>query len=66
MYYFIQSLCNYKRPLTLPRLRDTTLEAMGPKEATELLEDLGVELDSPEHAQLERSHLCTRVSGSRN
>ncbi|KAF9788271.1 TBPIP-domain-containing protein [Thelephora terrestris] len=49
-----------------PRLRDATLEAMGPKEAAELLEDLGVEMDSPEHAQLERSCLCARASGSRN
>ena len=49
-----------------PRLRDITLEATGPKEAAELLEDLGVELDSPEHGQLERSYLCARVSGSRN
>lgn len=52
--------------LTLSRLRDTALEATGPKDAAELLEDLGVELDSPEHAQLERGYLCTRVSGSRN
>ena len=64
--YFIQPPHGYKRVLTLPRLRDTTLEATGPKEAAELLEDLGVELDSPEHAQLERSYLCTRTSGSRN
>ena len=49
-----------------PRLRDVTLEAMSPKEATALLEDLGVETDSPEHAQLERSHLCTRASGPRD
>jgi len=48
--------------LTLLRLRDIALEATGPKEAAELLEDLGVELDSPEHAQLERGYLCTRAS----
>ena len=44
----------------LSRFRDTTLEAIGPKEAAELVEDLGVELD------LERSHLCTHASESRN
>lgn len=66
VYCFIQLPCDYKRLITPPRLRDTTLEATGPKEAAELLEDLGVELDSPEHAQLERGYLCTRVSGSRN
>lgn len=55
-----------RRALSLLRLRDTALEAMGPKEAVELLEDLGVETDSPEHAQLERSYLCARASGSRN
>ena len=52
--------------LIFSRLKDTALEATGPKEAAELIDDLGVELDSPEHAQLERSHLCTRATGSRN
>ena len=52
--------------LTLSRLRDTALEATGPKEAAELLDDLAVELDSPEHAQLERSSLCTRAISSRS
>ena len=66
LYCFIQPPCDYKPPLTAHRLRDTTLEATGPKEAAELLEDLGVELDSPEHVQLERSYLCTRASGSRS
>ena len=42
------------------RSRDTTLEAIDPKEAAEPVEDLGVELD------LERRHLCTHASGSRN
>lgn len=60
-------LRDHKYVLTLPRLRDTALEATSPKEAAELLDDLGVELDSPEHIQLERSCLCTaRASGSRN
>jgi len=58
--------CGHGYVLILLRLRDVTLEATGPKEAAELLEDLGVELDSPEHAQLERSCLCTRAPGSRN
>jgi len=66
MYHFIQPFSHRGHVLTLSRLRDITLEATGPKEAAELLDDLGVELDSPEHAQLERSHLCTRASGSRN
>lgn len=66
MYRLIQPPCRHKSVLMLPRLRDTTLEAMSPKETAELLEDLGVELDSPEHAQLERSHLCARAVGSRN
>ena len=66
MYRFIQLPHRYKSLLMLPRLRDTTLEAMSPKDAAELLEDLGVELDSPEHTQLESSHLCTRATGSRN
>lgn len=66
MYRFIQLPYRHKSVLMLPRLRDTTLEAMSPKEAAELLEDLGVELDSLEHAQLERSYLCTRAVGSRN
>ena len=50
-----------KRVLTLPRLGDPA-----PKETAELAEDLGVELDSPEHARLERSRLCIRASESRN
>ena len=66
MYRFMPSPRGCKCVLTLPRLRDTTLEATGPKEAVELLEGLGIELDSPEHTQLERSYLCTRASGSRN
>lgn len=57
---------SWQHMLIPPRLRDTALEVMSPKEATALLEDLGVEMDSPEHAQLERSHLCTRASGSRD
>jgi len=59
-------LCDYGYVLILLRLRDIALEATGPKEAAELLEDLGVELDSLEHAQLERNYLCTRAPGSRN
>ncbi|KAF9647633.1 TBPIP-domain-containing protein [Thelephora ganbajun] len=55
-----------KRRKVFNMLRDTTLEATGPKEAAELLEDIGVELDSPEHAQLERSYLCSRASRSRS
>ena len=66
MYCCIQHSPGREYVLTSLRLKDTTLEATGPKEAAELLEDLGVEVDSPEHTQLERSHLCTRASGSRN
>jgi len=60
------SLRPHRSALIPSRLRDTALEATGPKDAAELLEDLGVELDSPEHSQLERSYLCARVFGSRN
>ena len=66
MYRFIRLPRGYNRVLTLLRLRDTALEATSPREAAELLEDIGVELDSPEHAQLERSYICARVSGTRN
>ena len=66
MYRLIQLLKSHEFVLILLRLKDTTLEATGPKEAAELLEDLGVELDSPEHTQLEKGHLCARASGARN
>lgn len=66
MYLSFRLFRGHDWVLILPRLRDTTLEATSPKEAAELLEDLGVELDSPEHTQLERNHLCSRASGSRN
>lgn len=66
MYCFVHLPRGYKSVLTPSRLRDIALEATGPKEAAELLEDIGVEPDSPEHAQLEKTYLCTRASGSHN
>jgi hypothetical protein len=39
-------------------------DAHAPQDASDLAEDLGVETDSPEHLQLEKSALCTvKVSG---
>lgn len=66
MYHFIQNFPGCKYMLTPHRLRDTALEAMTPKDAVELLDDLGVELDSPEHDQLGRSYLCTCPSRPRS
>ncbi|KAK0504648.1 TBPIP-domain-containing protein [Armillaria luteobubalina] len=39
-----------------------TTDALAPQDATELSEELGIELDAPEHTTLERSTLCQNMN----
>ena len=44
------------------RFWSMTIDALTPQQATELSDDLGVELDSPEHVAVERGSLCAAAS----
>jgi 26S proteasome regulatory subunit (ATPase 3-interacting protein) len=49
------------RALTPHRLWDVFADSLSSVEAASLLEDLGVEQDTPEHVELEKSELCTKL-----
>lgn len=42
-----------------PRLWHLQIDSLSPQEAITLSDDLGIELDTPEHRSLEHSPLCT-------
>ncbi|CAE6505560.1 unnamed protein product [Rhizoctonia solani] len=46
-------------------LWDIRSDSLSSSEAADLLEDLGVEPDTPEHAELEKSELCTKFKAKK-
>ena len=42
----------------ISRFWSLATDALAPQQATELADDLGVELDTPEHIAVERGALC--------
>ncbi|KAH7341446.1 TBPIP-domain-containing protein [Rhizoctonia solani] len=46
-------------------LWDIRSDSLSSSEAAELLEDLGVEQDTPEHVELEKSELCTKFKAKK-
>jgi len=49
----------------LHRFWHMATDALAPQSASELAEDLGIEYDTTEHEQLERSYLCDQDSNGR-
>lgn len=54
-----------KRVLIIPSFWQMATDSIAPAEASELAEDLGIEYDTSEHEQLERSTLCDLKANSR-
>lgn len=48
------------RPVLTPRFWQLATDALPPQDATILAENLGIEMDTPEHMTLERGPMCTQ------